>query len=326
MRLRTLATFLIYIFLGINIIHAQNIIKGKVVDANKKVLAFVNIGIPNAGIGTISNDDGTFQLSVGANNLNDSLLIGHVGYISKKVCVKDIVNKDIEIGLSFSTQTLQSVTVISIQRKSKSYILGNSRSDGGIINFGTVYSGAQYALLIEDKKVKNNRSFPIYLNSVQIYINSNNSGKFKVRLNICERNSDTHFPDDDKIKISVVKEWDIKNGFLDYDLTEYQLLIDQPFFLVAELIQTDIDIKKIANIIRENNSITLGKIGQDSTNAKGENTNLAKSSPQNIPIAMFGMDIRKSAMKHYICYARKASFAKWEQVPTILTATATLSN
>lgn len=56
--------------------------KGRVIDAQtKQPIAYVNLGIPNKSIGTVSQVDGSFQIPV---SLNDTIEVSMIGYESEK--------------------------------------------------------------------------------------------------------------------------------------------------------------------------------------------------------------------------------------------------
>jgi CarboxypepD_reg-like domain len=63
-------------------VSAQEVtVAGKIMDAStQKPISFADVILEKAGIGTISNDDGTFILNVPAGLINDTVKITHIGY------------------------------------------------------------------------------------------------------------------------------------------------------------------------------------------------------------------------------------------------------
>lgn len=60
--------------------NAQNL-KGTVVNARTaEPVPFANIGILNKNVGTVTNEDGTFQLDVSKLAANDTLRVSCIGY------------------------------------------------------------------------------------------------------------------------------------------------------------------------------------------------------------------------------------------------------
>ena len=76
------SVLLITLMLGINnYIFSQAQITGKVIDAkNASPLAYVNIGIKESSIGTVSKEDGSFTIVIPFEYQTDSLTFSMVGY------------------------------------------------------------------------------------------------------------------------------------------------------------------------------------------------------------------------------------------------------
>ncbi len=84
---------LLILCLNYNIYSQDFIVKGKIVDkSSKNFIEYVNIGILNKNIGTISKLDGTFILKAPNKFKNDSLTISHVSYYTIKIPVKNLKN------------------------------------------------------------------------------------------------------------------------------------------------------------------------------------------------------------------------------------------
>ena len=91
-------TITLIIFFYFYSAQAQTGIKGIIKSENtKEILPYVNIGIIGKGVGTVSNDNGKFEISISKKHLRDSLKISMIGYISQTYLVKDfirIIEKD----------------------------------------------------------------------------------------------------------------------------------------------------------------------------------------------------------------------------------------
>ena len=74
-------TYLIFFLLLGNILQAQTLVFGKITDAElNETLPFVNIGIPRAGIGTVSDEQGYYLLEIPPDKVNDSIYFSMVGF------------------------------------------------------------------------------------------------------------------------------------------------------------------------------------------------------------------------------------------------------
>ena len=86
-------------------------IRGRVLDADTgKPLAYVNVGIPERGIGTATNDDGSFLLKVPARYSNSTLQASFIGYQTYRQPVNTI-NEVLRIRLKPVAEQLNTVTV-----------------------------------------------------------------------------------------------------------------------------------------------------------------------------------------------------------------------
>jgi len=75
-----IATLFLLIF-SLEGIYGQVLVRGRVLDAaSAEGLSYVNIGIPGAGIGTVSRSDGHFELIIPDSFAHDSLKFSMVGY------------------------------------------------------------------------------------------------------------------------------------------------------------------------------------------------------------------------------------------------------
>jgi hypothetical protein len=85
---------------------------GLVKDLNSQEnLPYANIGIRGKHIGTITNQDGEFSLSLSSENLNDTLVFSYLGYQNTEVPVADLEKNEIEIFLKEDFISLQEVII-----------------------------------------------------------------------------------------------------------------------------------------------------------------------------------------------------------------------
>ena len=68
-------------------------LEGVIMDEYDTTVPYAAIGIPSKYLGTSSNDDGGFQLSLFKSNLQDSLEVSSIGYETYKITVQDYLNQ-----------------------------------------------------------------------------------------------------------------------------------------------------------------------------------------------------------------------------------------
>jgi hypothetical protein len=81
--MRTFSTLLIFLFISILNVNAQDFltISGKILDKKtQKPVAYANIGLPKQGIGTTSGYNGAFTLKIPAEYANQTFRVSYIGY------------------------------------------------------------------------------------------------------------------------------------------------------------------------------------------------------------------------------------------------------
>ena len=163
----------------------DNIAKGRIIDAEtKQVIPYVNIGILQKNIGTVSNENGQYQLGFSGNYAaSDSIIFSHVGYRTVKYSIAQFINSISDIQLTPISNTLQEVVVKSRNLSEK--ILGRNGKGLGLMhyNFYTFYEkdvddrlGKEAGILLKNKR-------DCFLNELHMQISSNEFASLKFRLN-----------------------------------------------------------------------------------------------------------------------------------------------
>lgn len=98
-------------------------IQGLILDAKnkKEVLPFTNVIIEDTSIGTISNEEGIFELTVSKKLLNSNVVISFVGYKNKLIPVSDFKKSRHKIYLEPASEALSEV-VIKTKNKYQEYV------------------------------------------------------------------------------------------------------------------------------------------------------------------------------------------------------------
>jgi len=143
-RLGLLFTFSI----TIQLCFAQNYIQGKVVDKKGEPVPFVNIGIENTYIGTISEPNGNFELVIPEKFKTRIILFSSIGYHKTSIPIKENIGKIIEIVLKENILQLNEIIVKENRTKPKIKKLGKINSFDTRFMTDTIYSGSAMAKLI----------------------------------------------------------------------------------------------------------------------------------------------------------------------------------
>ncbi|WP_209319910.1 carboxypeptidase-like regulatory domain-containing protein [Ancylomarina longa] len=76
-------------------------------------LSYASVGIKGKHVGTISNQDGDFSITLSSNNIKDTLVVSFIGYKNYKIPVSEISNKPLTIKLKEDMVSLQEVIIRS---------------------------------------------------------------------------------------------------------------------------------------------------------------------------------------------------------------------
>jgi hypothetical protein len=209
---------------------AQDIIKlqGLVVDtsSNASPIRYVSIGIIGKDVGTISNDSGHFDLNIPCQHFTDSLIFSRVGYHSRLLNIKDLINqKNIRIILIPKNTELDEVQVIAKGTKAKTR--GNiTRARGIILSISSGSLGSEVGTVIH---LPNE---PVYIKNFNIHITSNQPDSAKFRLNFYSFNNEIgDIILNENIYFTVSNKY---VGDFKVDLSKYHLSLDGEICISVE--------------------------------------------------------------------------------------------
>ncbi|PKQ60489.1 hypothetical protein BZG02_19240 [Labilibaculum filiforme] len=154
-------------------------IGGKITSQSaNKSLAYASIGLRGRHVGTISNQDGEFSLTVSSQNTNDTLVVSYVGFKNFEIPVAKIPNKNLQIQLKEDFISLQEVIIRNNDPK--------SLLKAAINKIGTNYP--QHATNLTSfyrESVHKNNKYMIYLESVlEIYKNAYSENELTDRVKV----------------------------------------------------------------------------------------------------------------------------------------------
>lgn len=219
----------IFILLFYGLSYSQNSlsIKGRIFDSrSNKPIEYVNIGIFQKNIGTVSNSEGVFEIKIPGKYLNDSLTFSSIGYKTKRVYISDLENdKMINILLVPKTIRLSEVKIISNKLTQK--IKGN-KAEG---NIGLAISesmgyGSEIGTLI---KLPNKS---VILKDFNFHINYNRPDSAKFRLKIYSYNKSIDTLITNKNIIFTIKNH--YTGNYKINLRKYNIVVQNDIFVSIE--------------------------------------------------------------------------------------------
>ena len=223
---------LIILFLSFTIwhLHAQSF-EGIVKDAKtNEPLSFVNVGIVGKSIGTVTDDNGHFNITPNG-NINDTLKISMVGYTPYTVSINDFVKGPPKGNVFLLTPFNQQLAEVKIKGgKLKEAILGNTtQSKSTDAGFTSNKLGNEIGEIIKIRKS------PTLLKKFNCSIVVAPNDSVKLRLNFYTVKDG--LPDkiiQTKNIFVTVKKGDEK---IEVDLKPYNIYVEDKFFVSLEWIQ-----------------------------------------------------------------------------------------
>lgn len=222
----------VLIFINISCFAQLKVFDGllKDIETNQS-LAYVNIGIVDKNVGTVSDVNGKFELNLNNQFDNEVLKISMIGYVTQTFRVKvfkENLLKNNLIYLEKSVATLKEVVIRS--KKLKTKILGN-KLDKKTVSAGFVNNvlGNEIGIIVKIKKK------PTYIEDFNAIVDYNNYGNFKFRINFY--NLKNGLPNNSILQENIIANSTIKKGKLTIDLRDYNISVTEDFFVSIELIE-----------------------------------------------------------------------------------------
>lgn len=208
-------------------------IKGKMIDSETNFpLPYVNIGLLNKNIGTVSDSKGLFNFELNDDD-SDTVRFSMIGYESIDIPIKDAIPFFKENGIiSMKPKTIHLQEVV-VRPENYSYKTeGNGKgSKRKKIGFGPNDNlGREIGTVISVKDGKE-----AYIEESIVNIATNDYGKIKLRINIYEWKNNR--PGERINTQPMYFETDQKEGLWKADLKEYNLKVDNDFFISYQYIE-----------------------------------------------------------------------------------------
>ena len=206
---------------------------GQVIDAAiEEPLPYVNIGLVNQNIGTVTDEAGYFELEVPGNGYADATLrFSMIGYENQDFTLQEYQDQKIfTIPLKEKATALEEVVLTTKRNKYQTKILGNKTTSQLIYAaFTTNKLGNEMGFLVRGRKN------PMILKKFNVSLVENDYGPIRFRLNFYDLKDG--LPNETLLNENIIVETDIQSGIVSKDLTPYEIVIDQDFFVAIEWIE-----------------------------------------------------------------------------------------
>ena len=231
--MKSYSSYLLLICFNIQFGICQVDLVGQVIDAAiEESLPYVNIGLVNQNIGTVTDEAGYFELEVPGNGYADATLrFSMIGFEPQDFTLQEYRDQKIlTIPLKEKATALEEVVLTTKKNKYQTKILGNKTTSQLIYAaFTTNKLGNEMGFLVRGRKN------PMILKKFNVSLVENDYGPIRFRLNFYDLKEG--LPNETLLNENIIVETDIQSGIVSKDLTPYEIVIDQDFFVAIEWIE-----------------------------------------------------------------------------------------
>jgi CarboxypepD_reg-like domain len=206
---------------------AQSIISGKVKNKQSVAIPYANIGIKWGKVGTVSMDDGRFNISIPDSLSNDSLTFSSIGFKDKSYLISSLKNKtNLDVVLEEKIISLSEVKITN--KKLKQYKLGIT---GRTPMLSIPTKSYQKNDIMEQARLIHLKKTAKLLNA-NIYVISESLKDVNIRLNFYSL--ENGLPGKRLIEKSIIRNVKINKGWLNIDLKDEGIYLDEDFVVAFE--------------------------------------------------------------------------------------------
>ncbi len=221
---------------------SQTQLTGNVLDVkNEYPLAYVNIGIKDKNIGTVSKGDGSFTITIPSEYQSDSLTFSIVGYHESTRSITDLMSdKNVSIELNERTTQLEEVVITGeklVERKYGIKKRGPIHFTDGIFKKDDTFEIGQVISL---------GNALTQITSLNLHINTSRPDSANFRINFYRYSEDENIPKERIIEKSILQRHHVNEGWLKFDLSDYNILLKGHVLVSLEFIpETEKEVSQI---------------------------------------------------------------------------------
>jgi len=238
-------------------LYAQNF-SGQIFDnKTRQPIPYVNIGIPNKGFGTISDDNGNFSFPLDDKYNNDSLKVSMIGYKPIYLKVQDAKsnygNASVKFYMDENSYELNEIVIRPI--KYKTIVVGNKDLGQPCVSFigDSTKSNENWEVgtLISIKKQ------PTFIDNIKFGVCHNDFDSIIIRVNIYTKTNENILKH--PIYVTVKKE----DKAVTIDTKKYNIEVEDDFIIAFEALEILQPISEKGKTIRKEFSFSGGFFGAD---------------------------------------------------------------
>ena len=229
MRFFSLLSFLLWLAVGPA---AAQPISGTLTDAATSAgLPYVNIGVVGKDLGTVSTEQGRYQLQFREALANDTVRVSSLGYQTRLLTLRSLLAQP-NVALVPGSVPLAEVQVQGRSVFRRALTLGNTTNSlTSNLNLNTKDLGSEIGTVIAIKR------HPTRVLTANFNVSYNKMGALTFRVNCYRLDAKGHPTETKLLAHDVIVTSDIKTGTITVDLANERLVVEEDFFLALEWIK-----------------------------------------------------------------------------------------
>jgi len=210
---------------------SAQLIKGGVTDAKTGLpLSYVNIGVVGKSLGTVSNEQGQYQLTFKESLAADTVRVSYLGYQPRLLTLRQL-NAQPNVALSAAAVGLSEVQVKAKNMFQRNRTLGfTGNSENTTLSLEAKDLGAEIGTIIHVKHK------PTKVLKANFNVAYNQLGNLTLRVNLYRLGADGNPTEEKLLHREVLVNTAVTKGPIAVDLALDNLVLDEDFFLAIEWI------------------------------------------------------------------------------------------
>ncbi len=208
---------------------AQKDIHGKIVDSEKKGVAYAIVQVVGSGTGVYTDEQGNFKISINADA--QKLAFYCMGYERREIPLSEIKTGELIVALKEKINELAEVSVEAkaSQRSGKSKIIGKSKLKVG----GEMYMnvGTEYGIFLDTKGGKNG-----ILEEVVVYVTATGIPDSRFRIHIYDADARSRLPINDISGGNIIAHAEKGNEWVKINVRDKNIKIPDAIIVSVEWI------------------------------------------------------------------------------------------
>ncbi len=202
-------------------------IRGNVINqSTRQPVSFANIGLIERNVGTLSDQDGSFELTIPHLLRNEAVIFSSIGYDRQSINLSSFRSGNLIVSLKPNSVLLEAIT-IKATRSHKVKRLGWMGGKDGVLPLDTIQGGGAVALLVESPQS------PAYIDKLQVRLMYNSKDTLSFRLHVYAFDSVLQIPGQELLSREVILKESKRFGWLRFDLASSGIVVKEKKFFIG---------------------------------------------------------------------------------------------